>query len=71
MPVDLERHVVPCGRVSASLGVTVDGDSSTYDGGWSIPRRDGEHMGWVRGTTCRDVDTLDVLSGPHGVETSD
>ena len=61
----------PVEELLPSLGVTVDGDSSTCDEGWSIPQRDGEHMGWVRGTTCRDVDTLDVLSGPHGVETSD
>src|SRR5438270_109400 len=54
----------PVGEPLPSLGVTVDGDSSTCDEGWSIPRRDGEHMGWVLGTTCRDVDTLDVLSGP-------
>ena len=47
--------------------MTIDGDSSTCDEGWSFPRRDGEHLGWVLGTTCRDVDMLDVLSGPHGV----
>src|SRR3954466_4000142 len=55
----------------STLGMTVDGDSSASDEGQSFHRHDGEHLGWVRGTTCQDVDTLDVLSGPHGVETSD
>ena len=56
----------PKGEHCRDLGVTVDSDSWTYDEGWSFPRRDGEHLGWVLGTTCRDVDMLDVLSGPYG-----
>ena len=60
----------PVDELLPSLGVMVDGDS-TCDEGRSFPHCDGEHLGWVLSTTCRDIDMLDVLSGPHGVETSD
>ena len=58
----------PADEHCQDLGKMVDGDSSTCDEGWSFLRRDGEHLRWVLGTTCRDIDMLDVLSGPHGVD---